>query len=168
MPLWLPRRPLNTLSRPSDELPPRIYRCHFHHPKKNSTDPVRRKFSKPFTLLWREGKQATVLFLKMECRTNSNYRSGRCEPCCPRGHQLGPKVFCTGLPNPHNLEKYSRNEIEVSGTFRDNQVIIEVKDRGEGVLPEHLPRVATPPPGKAFKGPLRTSPPTRQRSSIVL
>ena len=45
----------------------------------------------------------------------------------------------------NSLEASSdQDEIEVSGTIRDDQVIIEVKDRGEGVLPEHLPFVFDP------------------------
>ena len=45
----------------------------------------------------------------------------------------------------NSLEASSdQDEIEVSGAFRDNQVIIEVKDRGEGVLPEQLPFVFDP------------------------
>jgi PAS domain S-box-containing protein len=45
----------------------------------------------------------------------------------------------------NSLEASSdQDEIEVSGTVRDDQVIIEVKDRGEGVLPEHLPFVFDP------------------------
>ena len=45
----------------------------------------------------------------------------------------------------NSLEASSdQDEIEVSGKVRDDQVIIEVKDRGEGVLPEHLPFVFDP------------------------
>ena len=45
----------------------------------------------------------------------------------------------------NSLEASSdQDKIEVTGTVRDDQVIIEVKDRGEGVLPEHLPFVFDP------------------------
>ena len=45
----------------------------------------------------------------------------------------------------NSLEASSaQEEIEVSGTLGDDQVIIKVKDRGEGVLPEHLPFVFDP------------------------